>query len=307
MSVSQRDTLANLARGMASDVQQGNTQELQSQTIPAVASNFAGIAATINRLKPLIANATITVDNLYALDASTQPANSPRTEFFCGTRIVMLNFTNLPPGKYALAIVHATGVSQPQQISLILSENPPGHWMLAGFLTRPMLEAGHNGLWYWEQARTYAQKKMDWNAWFYYQTAAYLLDPAQFLVSPNLQKLQQEMNAAKPAGLPGPAPMMLNANGSSFEIMRVGTTTTFGTLDLEVDYQPSTTQAAQLRDPTAARSQVVAVMSALLTQYPGLRLAFHGLWVRANQGNATVFALDLPMNQIPGGSGPPQA
>jgi hypothetical protein len=43
-------------------------------------------------------------------------------------------------------------------------------------------------------------------------------------------------------------------------------------------------------------------MKGLLETYPELRPAFHGIWVRANQGNAQVFALDLPMNQIePGG------
>lgn len=306
MQASQRDTLANAVRGMAAEVQQGNVQALQAQTIPAVASNFGGIAATIDRLKPILQSATITVDDLYYLDASTESANNPRTEFFCGTRIVTLTFTNLPPGKYALAIVHATGVPKPQQISLILSENSPNHWMLAGFLAKPMVEMGHSGLWYWEQARNYATRKQDWAAWFYYQTAAELLSPAPFLISPNLQKLNHEMNAAKPANLPGATPMMLNVNGSSFEVMSAGTTTTFGTLDLEVQYQPSTAQLAALHNPTTARSQVVSVMTALLTQYPELRTAFHGIWVRANQGNSTIFALDLPMNQIPGG-GAPQA
>lgn len=307
MQVSQRDALANAVRGIAAEVQQGNVQALQAQTIPAVASNFSGIAATINRLKPLLQSATITVDDLYALDASTEATNTPQTEFFCGTRIVTLTFHNLPPGKYALAIVHATGVPKPQQMSLILSENSPNHWMLAGFLSKPMVEQGHSGLWYWEQARNYASRRQNWAAWFYYQTAAELLRPAPFLASPNLQKLDREMNAAKPANLPGATPMMLNVNGSSFEIMSAGITTTFGTFDLEVQYQPSTAQLAALHNPTTARSQVVSVMTALLTQYPELRTAFHGIWVRANQGNSTIFALDLPMNQIPGGSGVPQA
>ncbi|HEV2464266.1 MAG TPA: hypothetical protein VGT04_10695 [Acidobacteriaceae bacterium] len=307
MQVSQRDTLANAVRGMAAEIQQGNVQALQAQTIPAVASNFGGIAATINRLKPLVQSATITIDDIYYLDASAEAANAPQTQFFCGTRIVALTFQNLPPGKYALAIVHATGVPNPQQMSLILSENPPNHWMLAGFLAKPMVEAGHSGIWYWEHARNYASRKQDWAAWFYYQTAADLLRPAPFVASPNLQKLDHEMNAAKPPNLPGATPMMLSVNGSSFEIMSANITTTFGTFDLEVQYQPSTAQLAALHDPTTARSQVVSVMTALLTQYPELRSAFHGIWVRANQGNSTVFALDLPMNQIPSGSGPPQA
>jgi len=87
-----------------------------------------------------------------------------------------------------------------------------------------------------------------------------------------------------------------------FQITGMGTTTEFGGLDLEVRYTPNPTQLAALRNPVSARTQVVQVMKGLLETYPELRPAFHGIWVRANQGNAQVFALDLPMNQIePGG------
>lgn len=298
MTSVQRSALVNVARGMVSKVQTGDVQALQSQTIPAVASQFGAIAAAANRLKPMMQSATITVDNLYAMDASSEKPGAPQTEFYCGTPVVMLTFPNLPPGKYGLAIVHATGVPKPQQISLVLSETPANGWMLAGFVSRPMIEAGHNGVWYWEQAREYAQKKANWNAWFYYQTAAYLLNPAEFLSSPNLQKLKKEMDAARLAGLPGAKPMMLNASGSAFSITSVGTTTEFGGLDLEINYVPDATQMAQLRDPVAARKQAVALMTAVLESYPELRAGFHGIWVRAEQGNATVFALDLPMEQI---------
>jgi len=301
MTATERDALAGAARSMVSDVQTGNVQGLQAHTIPEVASQFGAIAAAANRLKPLVEDATITVDDLYAMDASSEKPGTPQTEFYCGTPVVMLTFPNLPPGKYGLTIVHATGVPKPQQISLILSETPTSGWMLAGFVNRPLVEAGHNGVWYWEQAREYAQKKMDWNAWFYYQTAAYLLNPAQFLSSPNFQKLTKEMDGARPAGLPGARPMILNANGSAFAVTAVGTTTEFGGLDLEISYTPDARQLTQLRNPVEARAQVVAVMRAMLASYPELRSAFRGIWVRANQGNATVFALDLPMAQITGG------
>ena len=46
----------------------------------------------------------MTVSNLYVMDASTDPAGAPRTDFYCGNPIVVLNFTNLPPAKYALAM-----------------------------------------------------------------------------------------------------------------------------------------------------------------------------------------------------------
>lgn len=304
MTAPQRATLVNAARSMAADVQNGDVQTLRTNTIPAVAANFAGIADSVTALKPLVQHATLTIDNLYLLDASSDPAGAPQTSFYCGSPVVVMNFNNLPPAKYALAILHATGVPKPQTISLILSETTPNHWMLAGFFSKPMTEMGHDGLWYWEQARGFAQKKMNWNAWFFYQTAASLLDPVPFIDSPNLTKLEGEASRVRPSDLPGPTPMTLSVDGSIFEITSASVTTELGAFDLEVHYTPNPSQLAQLRDPVAARKQAIDLMAALLARHPGLRSAFHGIWMRADQGNASVYALELPMNQIPGGAQP---
>lgn len=307
MTAAQRDAISNTARTLVGEVQSGDVQALKANTIPAVAADFGGIASSAEALKPLVQHATITVDDLYDLDASTEPAGAARTDFYCGTPIVVLNFTNLPPGKYALALLHATGVPQPQHISLILSETAPNHWMLAGFFTSPMLEDGKNGLWYWTQARSYAQKKMNWDAWFYYQIAASLLDPVQFLSSPNIEKLQREAGQVRPTNLPGTKPITLTVNGSPFQMTTIDTTTALGGLDLDVHYIPDAAQLAQLHDPTTARKQVLDVMTALLAIHPDLRQAFRGIWVHADQGDASIFALDLPMNEIAGNTTPPPA
>jgi Ca-activated chloride channel homolog len=302
MTSAERDALSTTARAMVGEVQSGDVQALQAKTIPAVAANFAGIAASAASLKPLMQHATLTVDDLYTLDASTEPAGSAQTDFFCGNPIIVFHFTNLPPAKYALAILHATGVEKPQQISLVLSESAPNQWLLAGFFSRPMMEAGHDGLWYWEHARDFAQRKMNLAAWFYYQTAAYLLDPVPFLASPNLQKLQEEASQVRPVNLPGTTPMTLDVHGAPFQITGMQPTTELGPWELEVHYVPDAAHQAQLHDPTAARQQVIDVMTALLTQHPGLREAFHGMWVRAYEGDASLFALELPMEQIPAGA-----
>lgn len=299
MTAAERDALSSTARTLAGDVQSGDTQALRNNTLPAVAADFGGIAASANNLKPLMQQATITVEELYLLDASDQSAGAARTDFYCGTRIVTIDIPNLPSGKYALAILHATGVPQPQQLSLILSENAENRWMLAGFFSNRMIEAGHDGLWYWQQAREYAQKKMDWNAWFYYQTAAALLQPAPFLSSPNFEKLQQEADRARPANLPAATrPVMLDVQGSPVELTTINITEAFGGFDLEVHYIPSTAQLAQLHDPVAARKQAIAIMTALLVQHPELRSGFRGVWVRADQNGGSIYALDLPMAQI---------
>jgi hypothetical protein len=299
MTPTERDALSNAARAMMGEVLSGDVQGLRSSTIPAVAADFSGIAASIETLKPLIERATITVNSLYALDASTEPEGAPHTDFYCGAPVVVLNFTDLPPASYALVILHATGVPKPQQISLILSEAADHRWMLGGFFSKPMTEEGHDGLWYWVSARKFAQKSMNWDAWFYYHMATNLLDPVDFLSSPNLDKLQHETEQVKPADLPGgQQPLMLGAQGTAFQLTTVDTTTTFDALDLEVQYTANEAQAAQLHDPLAAREQVTQVMTALLSLHPELRDAFHGIWVHANQGSVSLFALELPMDQI---------
>jgi|GEM_PF-130410 len=307
LTAGQRDALSSTARVLAAQVQSGDVQALRDNTIPSVAANFGGIAASAQRLEPLIQHATVTVDGLYTLDATNEPPGAHPTDFFCGSPVISFHFGSLPRGSYALAIVHATGVPKPQQISFILSETPQSRWMLAGFFARPMTILGHDGLWYWTRASAYARRSMNWNAWFYYQTAASLLDPVAFLSSPNLVKLRQESDRVRPQALPGVRPMILNAEGSSFAITSIGVTEELGGFDLEIYYTPNPGQVAQLHDPVAARKQVVGIMTALLALHPELRMAFRGLWVRANQGNASIYALDLSMKEIPTSEAPPPA
>ncbi len=310
MTAADRDRLASDARTVLTQIQTDNTQALRNGVIPSLAANFDGIASSVSHLQPLVQPATITVDQLYLLDDSDNSNGATSTEatpvdFFCGSPVVALSFPALPAGMYALAMVHATGVPRPQQISLILSKAADGRWLLAGLIVKPMTEGGHDGLWYWTTARRYAQTKMSWDAWFYYRIATNLLDPLDFLSSPNLEKLQHEADQIRPTDLPGKTAMTFYAQGQLITVSAIGTSTELGGLDLDVHYAPDSTQAAQLRDPIAARGQVTAVMSALLKMHPELQSAFHGIWVHADQGTSTLFALELPMNQIAGGEASP--
>jgi hypothetical protein len=294
-----RTGLTGEAHTIAAIVQSGDTQALRAKILPAIASDFDGIAASVTTLKPLVQAATVTVDSLYLLDASKDAPGAERTQFFCGSPIVVLTFNGLPPGTYALVILHATGVQKPQQIAIVLASASGNQWQLAGFYAKLMVEADHDGLWYWVSARNYAQVKENWPAWLYYRIAETLLNPVDFLSSPNLQKLQQETEQVHPKDFPADKTQVsLNAQGSSFNLSAINTTTQFGGLDLDVHYIPDPAQTAQLRTPTLARKQVTDVMTALLVQHPGLRQAFHGMWVHADQGDGSLFALELPMDQI---------
>ncbi len=307
MTSQQRDTLANEARAMIAMVQGGDIASLRAKTLPAIASDFDGIASSVTSLKPMVQNATITLDEVYSLDASKDQPGAERTQFFCGSPIVVLTFNGIPPAMYALAILHATGVPKPQQISIILAGAAGNQWQLAGFYAKPMVEADHDGLWYWVSARKYAQTKSDWAAWLYYRVAEDLLSPTDFLSSPNLQKLQQEADQARPGDLPGKTPLTLTAQGSTFDLTAIDTTTEFGGLDLDIHYTPSVAEVAQLQTPSTARTQVTSLMAALVQQHPELKQAFHGIWAHADQGNGSLFALELPMDQISPGPQPQAA
>lgn len=298
MAPPQRDALANQARSFIALVQSGDTASLRARLLPAIASDFDGIAASVTTLKPLVQDATITVDNLYLLDASKDQPGAPRTQFFCGSPIVVLTFNGIPPGNYALAILHATGVPKPQQISIILAQSPANQWQLAGFYSKPMIEADHDGIWYWTSARKYTKDHSNLAAWLYYSIADNLLSPVDFLASPNLDKLHQEWQQSRPPNLSPNGSMMVDASGAAFNVINMATSTDFGGLDLVLHYTPDPTQTAQLRTPVTARQQVTQLMTALLAQHPELRQAFHGIWVHADQGQSDLFALELPMNQI---------
>jgi len=277
-------------------VQSGNIAAIRASTLPAVAAEFNGIQQSVQYLQPIVQPAAITIDNLYLLDASSEPPNQLRTDFYCGSPVVGFDFNGIPPGTYGLAIVHATGVKQPQQIVLILARTQESRWLLAGFFDKPMVLAGHDGTWYWATARRYAQSNAGWTASIYYRIASNLLDPVDFLASPNLEKLRHEADQVHTTLPAAASPLNVNAGGATYRVTSIDTTTEFGPLDLDVHYVPDASQTAELRYPVIARKQVMDLMTALLTMHPELAAAFHGMWLHADQGNVSLFALELPMS-----------
>ncbi|MBW4027551.1 MAG: DUF2141 domain-containing protein [Acidobacteria bacterium] len=298
MSEAQRTIYVQTVKVLATDISNGDAQAVKAMTISSVAADFGGIASTIQSASPLMKNASVTIDSLYALNA-TDLKTAQQADFFCSGStsrlLVTLTIPNLPPGRYVVAIVHATGVAQPQQMAIVLQNDPPASagWKLAGLFVRPMSSAGHDGLWYWTEARKYADRKLNWNAFFYYQTAEYLLRPVDFLSSPNLEKLQKEATSIQPEGIPGVQPMQLTTAGKTFYINNIHTDGSLGGLDLVINYQ-----TGSVANPVAVRAEIIELMKGILDQHPELRLAFHGLWVYANAPGQQRFAIELPMNQI---------
>lgn len=294
-----RNALVDSAKSLAALVQASDIPSLKAKTLPSVAERFDPIAAAVESAAPLISRATITVDSLYLLDSTDLKSTVDETQFFCGganSHEVVLTIPNIPPGKYALVVLHATGVDSPQSVTFILSADnaAKGQWKLAGCFIHGLTTAGHDGVWYWTRAREFAAKKQKWNAYYYYQTGIFLLTPTYFFSSPNLDKLLKEQAAIAPDGLPnGNQSMMFSADGQNFEITDFHTDGSLGGLDLVIEYKAQDTS-----DPVAARTRNVQLMKAMLAQHPELREGFHGLWAFANTPNERPFANELPMAQI---------
>ena len=300
MTDAERMPVVEAARQIGQDVESGRTAELQAATVPEVAAHFDAIANAASALTPLLTGATITVDAVYRLDAGDAKAGEDQIQFFCDSADnathVTLSIQHLPPGQFALALVHATGVAKPQQIALLLQQpQPNGRWLLAGFFPKPLTVAGHDGLWYWKQARSYTEKKQPWNAWLSYTTATYLLQPAGFFSSTNLERLVEEQQAARPKDVPGAEPLSVTADGAIYRVTSLRTDDALGGLDVVVHYASTGTT-----DPVTARTQTIAVMRGLLALHPELREAFHGLWVFADPaGGGRAFSLEQPMTALP--------
>ena len=295
MTDDQRNELLQSSRKLALDVQSGNAAAVRALTIPTVAAQFESIANAIERLAPLISGASITIDALYVLNASDLKAAEDQTQFFCdapdSNLRVEITIPGLPPGNYAFALVHATGVAKPQQMGLLMMNN--GGWQLAGFFTKPLDVAGHDGVWYWSKARAFAKNGQDWNAHFYYAIAVYVASPVDFLSTPNMERLTKEQGDVKANGISGDQPSPISVNGQAYQITDMHTDDSLGGLDLVIHYT-----AADVSDPVATRTRILELMKAMLTQHPELRDAFHGLWVFADAPGHQSYGIEKPINEI---------
>ena len=307
MAPAQRDAIASAAQAMAHNVQANDIEALKLQTVPEYARNFSGIAYVVSTTAPGIKSATLAVDQVYLLDGSTIKKQAdgtiPDAQFFCSLNRSPMEtdfvIPNLPPGRYAFAMVEAPSQT-PWRLSFLLRQEA-GQWLLAGLFPQQQTAAGHDGLWYWKDARTLAAAKEPWNAWVFYQQAQSLLRPAAFVQSTHLEKLRVEQAKAAPPQLAegiGPdTPLVVKGSGGTeyrFTSLDTNDSIAGDKIDLAVHLK-----ADPIPDPIAARKRNVDAMTALLAAYPEMRKPFHGVWVYADTGGSSPFATEQAMTEIP--------
>jgi hypothetical protein len=309
MAPADRTAIAETARNLATMVQASNAAGLKAAAVAEVGKDFAALQYLVSSTAPKLVGTVPTIDQVYLLDATSLKRNpdgsAPEAQFFCSlnrsTMETEFLIPGLPPGKYSFAMVTASGdKAAPWRLAFLMREEQ-AKWLLAGFYPRAMTAGGHDGLWYWTQARQMVTSKQPWNAWLYYRAAEKLLQPADFVNSTHLDKLHTEAaSVAPPAlseGVSVDAPLVVKGvGGAEYHFTGLGVDDSLGqsSLDIEAHLHVEATAA----DPAAARKQNNDAASALLAAYPELRKPFHGVWIYAEASGQNPFATEQPMADI---------
>jgi len=302
MTQADRDALVQAALRFSADVQTGNLSALRAASINGTTGDADAIAKIVEDTEPHIKQAKFIVDWLWLFDATgnTTTANSGQSsglvDFYCalaGETDVTFTLHVTDPTKYAVAIVHTTAIAAPWQISFVMKQTD-GKWQMVDLISKPLTAAGHDGLWYWTAGRAAAKRGESWTAWLYLTCADQLLAPMDSLSSTNREKLHREIAALHLAQISQQQPFLIDGSaGEKYSITLLGTSDVFGGLDVVVRVN-----ATNLSDPVAARKRNLEVMTSLLTKFPELRTAFHGIWVFADAPGAAPYAIEQTMEQI---------
>lgn len=335
MKPAQRDVIAATASALAAKIEANDAAGVRLQTVPEYATNFSAMSSLIGSTAAKITGAPLYVEQVYLLDASSLKTLADGTkqdaQFFCSLNksIAEAEFLipALPPGRYAFVMVVAANAKAPWRLSFLLQQaasgagQAQGSWLMAGFYPKAMTAAGHDGLWYWTQARDLVKSKQLWTAYLYYEEAQVLLQPAGFVSSTHLDKLRKEAAASAPPalseGISVDAPLVIRGakgpDGKDVEYRFTDLTTddSFGADKIDVvvhlapDPPPDASPDATKPDAKTAKTPEVSprdrnsnAMAALLAAYPELRNSFHGVWVFADSPGKTPFVTEEPMANI---------
>ena len=307
MTAADRDALVAAARGLAEKVQANDVSGLRAATVAEYAKDFGGIGEIVGTTAAHVKGGLPKVEQVYLLDGTQLKRGAdgaaPDAQFFCSLNksVAEADFLipGLAPGRYGFAIVDVRDGSSPWRMSFLLRQDQ-GQWAMAGFYPKPLTAAGHDGLWYWTQARTMTSQKEHWNAWLYYQQAESLLKPTNFVQSTHLEKLKAEEAAAAPPalsdGVSAEAPLVVKGpDGVEYHFTGLGVDDSLAKEKIDVIAH---LKVEQLGDATAARKRNTDAMVALLAAYPEMRKPFHGVWIFAEVPGQNPFVTEQAMSEI---------
>jgi hypothetical protein len=331
MAPAERDRLAAAGRVLALKIQANDVAGMRSLVVPEYDKDPGPMTDLVASIASKLKDASFVVEQVYLLDASglkPGPDGKPSdAEFFCSLNkspaAADFLIPGLPAGRYGFVIVHAESIKAPWSLSFLLRREH--NWSMAGFYPKPLTAAGHDGVWYWAQARELARQKQGWNAYLFYHEAQVLLQPANFISSTNLDKLKKETEAATPPalseGISANVPLVVKAgDGTEYRFTDFSPFTADGSqssdqLDVAVHLEqdqseppPASPTASPTAPPPVKGKSAPAplspsarnskAMSALLAAYPELRGRFHGVWVFADVPGQNPFVTGAAMAEI---------
>ena len=296
LDVPTKNAVEAAARQYLDMSKRGDVAGLKANSIPAVAGDFGSIEQAVVTNKQYLSQGPATVSGTYLLDASQAKAPLPRADFYCGIynspERLVFSISNLPAGRYALVMQKIAG-KDPITLTLILQE-VSGAWKLAGYYPRLDAIGGQDGQWYLTKAREFKSKGQLHNAWFYYLTAWDLLAPVNFMSTPQLDKVAEEMQSARPSDLPGNGnPLNLAANGKTFKVTEMVAVPVENNLDLRVRYE-----TADASNTALAFQDNLSVIKAIVTKYPEVRDAFSAVIALAVDASGHEYGSASPMKDI---------
>jgi hypothetical protein len=296
LDVATKNAIENAAKQYLAMSKSGDVAGLKANAIPEITGDFSGIEQAVVTNKTYLGEGQASIIGTYLLDASQAKATLPRADFYCGiynsSDRQAFSIPNLPPGRYAVVIQKVDG-KDPITLTLIL-QNVAGAWKLAGYYPRLDSIGSHDGQWYLTKARDFKTKGQLHDAWFYYLTAWDLTAPVNFMSTPQLDKIADEMQSARPSDLPTPsAPLSLTANRKTFRVTELAPVPGEKGVDLRIRYE----------NPDAGNSAVafqdnMAIIKAILAKYPELRDAFTSVVARAVDNSGHDYGSLLPVKDV---------
>jgi len=296
MDEATRAALGNTAKRYFDMAARGDSASLRQNAIASVALDFSGIETAVKDNQANFAGAQAAPRAPFLLQAEGK-APLERAEFLCGVFAAqgqtkdsaVFLIPNLLPANYAVVTLDVTTAKGPYTLSFVLQQQG-SDWKLGGFYAKLAQVAGHDGNWFASRAREFKAKGQLRNAWFYYLQARDLLVPVPFMSTLATDKLDDDLQNAKPADLP---PADLIAGGRTFKLTNLFALAVGKDLDLVVKYQ-----SADVSNTTHTFQDNTAVMKALVAKYPEFRDAFDGVVARAVEPSGRDYGSLLAMKDI---------
>jgi hypothetical protein len=278
---------------------QGNTAALQQAAIPEIQGNFAGIAKSAQDYAARFRSAQPHVRDVFLLTAEGA-APLPEARFYCGIansrRFVEFVIPNLPPGRYAVAVVDGRAPEGLNVLSVVMREDM-GQWKLAGYYPKPGNIKGHDLSYYLQKAREFRAAGQNHNAWFYYLTVRYMAAPVDFVATSAIQDLDTEAQKVRPNDLPGEQPLNFSADGKTFPITSIEPVPTGDQFHLVLRYNwPDISNTGQIH------VQNLNLIRAFIARYPEYKNAFDGVVARAVAPNGQDYGSLMSMQELGAGT-----